>query len=77
MEAEPGVYALFPGGVATLRRDTLIGDESDDEEQADADEDFFAGSTLFNPTNVEPDFPDPDADEEEFGVLGKMRMTAW
>jgi hypothetical protein len=37
-EAESGVYALFPGGVATLQRDALIEDESDDEEQADADE---------------------------------------
>jgi RNA polymerase primary sigma factor len=72
-EAEPGVYALFPGGVAALRRDTLIENESDDEEQADADEDFFAGPTLFNPSIVEPDFPGPDTDEEDFGVLGKMR----
>jgi RNA polymerase primary sigma factor len=79
MKAEPGVYALFPGGVAarsarvTLRHDTLIEDESDDEEQGDADEDFFAGPTLFSPSIVEPDFTGPDADEEDFGVLGKMR----
>ncbi|HEX3270801.1 MAG TPA: sigma-70 family RNA polymerase sigma factor, partial [Ktedonobacterales bacterium] len=71
-EAEPGVYALFPGGVATLQRDTLIEDESD-EEQADADEDFFAGPTLFNPSIVEPDFSGQETDEEDFGVLGKMR----
>jgi RNA polymerase primary sigma factor len=73
LEAEPGVCALFPGGVATLRRDMLIEDESDGEEQADADEDFFAGPTLFNPSIVEPDFPGHDTDEEGFGVLGKMR----
>jgi RNA polymerase primary sigma factor len=83
VDAELGVYSVFPSGVtarkphATLQRDALIEveneDERDDQEQGDADEEYFAGPTLFNPSIVEPDFPSHESDEDVYGDLGKMR----